>query len=62
MGDEEDEDEISVFKKKLVDFVVGLGGFGSCFKGKYFLDSDEEDDDDGGFSKYDILVLEDVEG
>lgn len=42
--------------------MVGVGGFGSRFKGKYFLDSDEEEDEEEGFSKYDILVLEDVEG
>ncbi|XP_007988171.1 CD2 antigen cytoplasmic tail-binding protein 2 [Chlorocebus sabaeus] len=62
VGDEEDEDEISVPKKKLVDPVAGSGGPGSRFKGKHSLDSDEEDDDDGGSSKYDILASEDVEG
>ncbi|PNI12238.1 CD2BP2 isoform 3 [Pan troglodytes] len=63
VGDEEDEDEIIVPKKKLVDPVAGSGGPGSRFKGKHSLDSDEEDDDDdGGSSKYDILASEDVEG
>nr|XP_058892230.1 CD2 antigen cytoplasmic tail-binding protein 2 isoform X1 [Kogia breviceps]XP_058892231.1 CD2 antigen cytoplasmic tail-binding protein 2 isoform X1 [Kogia breviceps]XP_058892233.1 CD2 antigen cytoplasmic tail-binding protein 2 isoform X1 [Kogia breviceps]XP_058892234.1 CD2 antigen cytoplasmic tail-binding protein 2 isoform X1 [Kogia breviceps]XP_058892235.1 CD2 antigen cytoplasmic tail-binding protein 2 isoform X1 [Kogia breviceps] len=61
VGDEEDEDEISVPKKKLVDPVAGAGGPGSRFKGKHSLDSDEEDDDEGS-SKYDILASEDVEG
>ncbi|XP_060029040.1 CD2 antigen cytoplasmic tail-binding protein 2 isoform X2 [Erinaceus europaeus] len=62
VGDEEDEDEISVPKKKLVDPVAGVGGPGSRFKGKHSLDSDEEDDDEEGSSKYDILASEDVEG
>nr|XP_055196165.1 CD2 antigen cytoplasmic tail-binding protein 2 isoform X2 [Nyctereutes procyonoides] len=62
VGDEDDEDEISVPKKKLVDPVAGAGGPGSRFKGKHSLDSDEEDDDDEGSSKYDILASEDVEG
>ncbi|XP_054990479.1 CD2 antigen cytoplasmic tail-binding protein 2 isoform X2 [Sorex araneus] len=61
VGDE-DEDEISVPKKKLVDAVGPVGGPGSRFKGKHSLDSDEEDDDDEGSSKYDILASEDVEG
>lgn len=42
--------------------MVGAGGPGSRFKGKHSLDSDEEDDDEEGSSKYDILVSEDVEG
>lgn len=62
VGDENDEDEISTPKKKLVDPVAGAGGPGSRFKGKHSLDSDEEDDDDEGSSKYDILASEDVEG
>ncbi|XP_008246967.1 CD2 antigen cytoplasmic tail-binding protein 2 [Oryctolagus cuniculus] len=61
VGDE-DEDEVSVPRKKLVDPVTGPGGPGSRFKGKHSLDSDEEDDDDEGSSKYDILASEDVEG
>ncbi|XP_037014255.1 CD2 antigen cytoplasmic tail-binding protein 2 isoform X2 [Artibeus jamaicensis] len=61
VGNEDDEDEISVPKKKLVDPVAGAGGPGSRFKGKHSLDSDEEDDDEGS-SKYDILASEDVEG
>ncbi|TEA38810.1 hypothetical protein DBR06_SOUSAS610181 [Sousa chinensis] len=61
VGDEDDEDEISPPKKKLVDPVAGAGGPGSRFKGKHSLDSDEEDDDEGS-SKYDILASEDVEG
>uniref|UniRef100_F1RG67 CD2 cytoplasmic tail binding protein 2 n=1 Tax=Sus scrofa TaxID=9823 RepID=F1RG67_PIG len=61
VGDEEDEDGISV-PKKLVDSVAGVGGPGSRFKDKHSLDSDEEDDDDDGSSKYDILASEDVEG
>ncbi|XP_059980927.1 CD2 antigen cytoplasmic tail-binding protein 2 isoform X5 [Lagenorhynchus albirostris] len=60
VGDEDDEDEISPPKKKLVDPVAGAGGPGSRFKGKHSLDSDEEDDDEGS-SKYDILASEDVE-
>lgn len=62
VGSDDEEDEISVPKKKLVDPVVGAGGPGSRFKGKHSLDSDEEDDDEEGSSKYDILVSEDVEG
>ncbi|XP_060222804.1 CD2 antigen cytoplasmic tail-binding protein 2 isoform X2 [Meriones unguiculatus] len=62
VGDEDDEDEISVPKKKLVDPVAGAGGPGSRFKGKHSLDSDEEDDDEEGSRKYDILASEDVEG
>lgn len=62
VGDEDDEDEISVPKKKLVDPVAGAGGPGSRFKGKHSLDSDEEDDEEEGSSKYDILASEDVEG
>ncbi|KAM7147893.1 CD2 antigen cytoplasmic tail-binding protein 2 isoform 1-T1 [Molossus nigricans] len=61
VGNEDDEDEISVPKKKLVDPVAGAGGPGSRFKGKHSLDSDEDDDDEGS-SKYDILASEDVEG
>ncbi|XP_036921333.1 CD2 antigen cytoplasmic tail-binding protein 2 isoform X2 [Sturnira hondurensis] len=61
VGNEDDEDEINVPKKKLVDPVAGAGGPGSRFKGKHSLDSDEEDDDEGS-SKYDILASEDVEG
>lgn len=38
------------------------GGPGSRFKGKHSLDSDEEDDEEEGSSKYDILASEDVEG
>lgn len=44
-----------------MDPVAGAGGPGSRFKGKHSLDSDEEDDDEGS-SKYDILASEDVEG
>lgn len=63
VGDEDDEDEVGVPKKKLVDPVAGAGGPGSRFKGKHSLDSDEdEDDDDEGSSKYNILASEDVEG
>lgn len=47
---------------QLVDPVAGAGGPGSRFKGKHSLDSDEEDDDEEGSSKYDILASEDVEG
>lgn len=61
VGDE-DEDELSIPKKKLVDPVAPAGGPGSRFKGKHSLDSDEEDDDEEGSSKYDILASEDVEG
>nr|XP_004671133.1 CD2 antigen cytoplasmic tail-binding protein 2 [Jaculus jaculus]XP_044987500.1 CD2 antigen cytoplasmic tail-binding protein 2 [Jaculus jaculus]XP_044987502.1 CD2 antigen cytoplasmic tail-binding protein 2 [Jaculus jaculus] len=61
VADEDDEDEIIVPKKKLVDPLAGAGGPGSRFKGKHSLDSDEEDDDDGS-RKYDILASEDVEG
>lgn len=42
--------------------MTGAGGPGSRFKGKHSLDSDEEDDDDEGSRKYDILASEDVEG
>lgn len=41
--------------------MAGAGGPGSRFKGKHSLDSDEDDDDEGS-SKYDILASEDVEG
>lgn len=61
VGDEED-DEINLPKKKLVDPVAPVGGPGSRFKGKHSLDSDEEEDEDEGSSKYDILASEDVEG
>nr|XP_005888877.1 PREDICTED: CD2 antigen cytoplasmic tail-binding protein 2 [Bos mutus]XP_014338132.1 PREDICTED: CD2 antigen cytoplasmic tail-binding protein 2 [Bos mutus] len=62
VGDD-DEDEISVPKKKLVDPVAGVGGPGSRFKGKHSLDSDEEEEEEEeGSSKYDILASEDVEG
>ncbi|XP_008822081.1 CD2 antigen cytoplasmic tail-binding protein 2 isoform X1 [Nannospalax galili] len=61
VGDENEEDEISVPQKKLVDPVPGAGGPGSRFKGKHSLDSDEEDEEEGS-SKYDILASEDVEG
>lgn len=47
---------------QLVDPVAPVGGPGSRFKGKHSLDSDEEDDEDEGSSKYDILASEDVEG
>uniref|UniRef100_A0A8C6D7P8 Uncharacterized protein n=1 Tax=Moschus moschiferus TaxID=68415 RepID=A0A8C6D7P8_MOSMO len=61
--DDDDEDEISVPKKKLVDPVAGVGGPGSHFKGKHSLDSDEEEEnDDERSSKYDMLASEDVEG
>ncbi|XP_048373987.1 CD2 antigen cytoplasmic tail-binding protein 2 isoform X2 [Sphaerodactylus townsendi] len=61
----EDEEEVSLPKKKLVE--PAIGGPGSRFKGKHSLDSDEEDDDDEGDdegrgSKYDILASDDVEG
>ncbi|XP_007948423.1 CD2 antigen cytoplasmic tail-binding protein 2 [Orycteropus afer afer] len=62
VGDEDDDNEMNVPKKKLVDPVAGAGGPGSRFKGKHSLDSDEEDDDEEGSSKYDILASEDVEG
>lgn len=42
--------------------MTGAGGPGSRFKDKHSLDSDEEEDDDEGPSKYDILASEDVEG
>lgn len=45
-----------------MDPVAGAGGPGSRFKGKHSLDSDEEDDEEEGSSKYDILASEDVEG
>uniref|UniRef100_A0A452E7N4 CD2 antigen cytoplasmic tail-binding protein 2 n=1 Tax=Capra hircus TaxID=9925 RepID=A0A452E7N4_CAPHI len=61
--DEDDEDDISVPKKKLVDPVAGVGGPGSRFEGKHSLDSDEkEKNDDEGSSKYDVLASEDVSG
>ncbi|KAM7225152.1 hypothetical protein CapIbe_023129 [Capra ibex] len=61
--DEDDEDDISVPKKKLVDPVAGVGGPGSRFEGKHSLDSDEkEKNDDEGSSKYDMLASEDVGG
>ncbi|XP_076997370.1 CD2 antigen cytoplasmic tail-binding protein 2 isoform X2 [Tamandua tetradactyla] len=60
VGDENDEDEMIAPKKKMVDPVAG--GPGSRFKGKHSLDSDEEDDDEEGSRKYDILASEDVEG
>ncbi|KAG5194047.1 hypothetical protein JEQ12_020408 [Ovis aries] len=61
--DEDDEDDISVPKKKLVDPVAGVGGPGSRFEGKHSLDSDEkEKNDDEGSSKYDVLASEDVGG
>ncbi|KAJ7314093.1 hypothetical protein JRQ81_006028 [Phrynocephalus forsythii] len=58
----EDEEEMSLPKKKLVE--PAIGGPGSRFKGKHSLDSDEEDDEDdeGRGSKYDILASDDVEG
>ncbi|XP_062994424.1 CD2 antigen cytoplasmic tail-binding protein 2 [Elgaria multicarinata webbii] len=60
--EDEDEEEISLPKKKLVE--PAIGGPGSRFKGKHSLDSDEEDDeeDEGRGSKYDILASDDVEG
>lgn len=61
--EDEDEEEMSLPKKKLVEPAVG--GPGSRFKGKHSLDSDEEDedeDDEGRGSKYDILASDDVEG
>ncbi|XP_045141822.1 CD2 antigen cytoplasmic tail-binding protein 2 [Echinops telfairi] len=61
VGDEDEESEVSV-PKKLVDHVAGAGGPGSRFKGKHSLDSDEEDEEEEGSSKYDILASEDVEG
>nr|XP_020669179.1 CD2 antigen cytoplasmic tail-binding protein 2 isoform X1 [Pogona vitticeps]XP_020669181.1 CD2 antigen cytoplasmic tail-binding protein 2 isoform X1 [Pogona vitticeps] len=59
---DEDEEEMSLPKKKLVE--PAIGGPGSRFKGKHSLDSDEEDDEDdeGRGSKYDILASDDVEG
>lgn len=42
--------------------MAGAGGPGSRFKGKHSLDSDEEEDEEEGSSKYDILASEDVEG
>lgn len=62
VGNEDEEDETSAPKKKLVDPVAGAGGPGSRFKGKHSLDSDEEDEEEEGSSKYDILASEDVEG
>uniref|UniRef100_A0A8D0DFG0 CD2 antigen cytoplasmic tail-binding protein 2 n=1 Tax=Salvator merianae TaxID=96440 RepID=A0A8D0DFG0_SALMN len=58
----DDEEELSLPKKKLMEPAVG--GPGSRFKDKHSLDSDEEDDDDdeGQGSKYDILASDDVEG
>ncbi|XP_041092878.1 LOW QUALITY PROTEIN: CD2 antigen cytoplasmic tail-binding protein 2 [Polyodon spathula] len=53
----EDLDE-TVPKKKLCE-----EGPGSRFKGKHSLDSDEEDEgDEGGSKKYDILDHDDIEG
>ena len=61
--DEDDEDDINVPKKKLVDPVAGVGGPGSCFEGKHSLDSDEKEKNDAeGSSKYDVLASEDVGG
>ncbi|KAM6453060.1 CD2 antigen cytoplasmic tail-binding protein 2 isoform 1-T1 [Liasis olivaceus] len=59
---DEDEEEMSLPKKKLVE--PAIGGPGSRFKGKHSLDSDEEEDeeDEGQGSKYDILASDDVEG
>ncbi|XP_028558870.2 CD2 antigen cytoplasmic tail-binding protein 2 [Podarcis muralis] len=58
---DEDEEEMNLPKKKLVEPAVG--GPGSRFKGKHSLDSDEEDDEEEGRgSKYDILASDDVEG
>ncbi|XP_067325933.1 CD2 antigen cytoplasmic tail-binding protein 2 [Anolis sagrei] len=59
---DEDEEEMSLPKKKLVE--PAIGGPGSRFKGKHSLDSDEEDDEEeeGRGSKYDILASDDVEG
>ena len=45
-----------------MDPVAGVGGPRSCFKGKHSLDSDEEEEEDEGSSKYDMLASEDVEG
>lgn len=41
-----------------------MTGPGSRFKGKHSLDSDEEDEEEGGDegSKYNILASDDVEG
>uniref|UniRef100_A0A1W7RIJ8 CD2 antigen cytoplasmic tail-binding protein 2 n=1 Tax=Agkistrodon contortrix contortrix TaxID=8713 RepID=A0A1W7RIJ8_AGKCO len=58
---DDDEEEMSLPKKKLVE--PAIGGPGSRFKGKHSLDSDEEDEEDEGQgSKYDILASDDVEG
>uniref|UniRef100_A0A8D0H2X1 CD2 antigen cytoplasmic tail-binding protein 2 n=1 Tax=Sphenodon punctatus TaxID=8508 RepID=A0A8D0H2X1_SPHPU len=61
-GGEDEEEEMGLPKKKLVEPVAG--GPGSRFKGKHSLDSDEEDEEEeeGRASKYDILASEDVEG
>ncbi|KAM3598985.1 uncharacterized protein V6R79_025193 [Siganus canaliculatus] len=56
-GDMDDDD---VPSKKSCEVPNGPG---SRFKGKHSLDSDEEDEgDDTGSSKYDILASDDVEG
>nr|XP_045050195.2 CD2 antigen cytoplasmic tail-binding protein 2-like [Desmodus rotundus] len=60
MGSKNEEDEVSVPKKKLVDPMAGAGGPGSHFKGKHSLASDEEAEE--GSSKDDILASEDAEG
>ncbi|KAG8140621.1 putative CD2 antigen cytoplasmic tail-binding protein [Naja naja] len=59
---DDDEEEMILPKKKLVE--PAIGGPGSRFKGKHSLDSDEEDEeeDEGQGSKYDILASDDVEG
>ncbi|KAF7238889.1 CD2 antigen cytoplasmic tail-binding protein 2 [Varanus komodoensis] len=60
---DENEEEMSLPKKKLVE--PAIGGPGSRFKGKHSLDSDEEEEDEedeGQGSKYDILASDDVEG
>lgn len=55
-GGEDIDEELP--KKKLCE-----EGPGSRFKGKHSLDSDEEDEgDEGGSKKYDILDCDDIEG
>ncbi|KAI3359529.1 hypothetical protein L3Q82_013921, partial [Scortum barcoo] len=59
-GDGEFDMEDELPNKKSCEAVSGPG---SRFKGKHSLDSDEEDEgDETGSSKYDILASDDVEG
>lgn len=56
MGSKNEEEEISVPKKKLMDPVAGAGGPGSHFRGKHSLDRDEEEEEEERSSKHDILA------